>query len=87
MAPVQKCLAIIAGFVECCSVLAMGDGRIMELERSSLLLAVRFGHQYWHLLVAVVVLKQTTINSYERGNNNNNVSMAVEAANNNQQLW
>ncbi len=75
-------------FMECWSVIETGGGRMTELERASLPLAIRFGHlcQCQRLAVAVM-LQKTTINSYDRvNNNNNNMSMAVAAANNNQQL-
>ncbi len=66
----------------------MGGGRIMELLRASLPLAIGFGHQcQCQRLVVAVVVQKTTINSYDRGNNNSRFSMAVAAANNNKQLW
>ncbi len=46
-------------FIECLSIVMTGDRRIMELERTSLLLAILVGRQCQCLVVTVVVQKQT----------------------------
>ncbi len=61
-------------FLECWSITAMGTRRIMELERASLLLASRFGHQCQCLMVACNGKQQSTPRSqqqqqHEQGSN------------------
>ncbi len=49
-------------FLECWSIFAMGDGRIMGMDRASLLLAIGFGHQcQCQCLVVAVVVQKTAI--------------------------